>query len=161
MTARLAQLSWSRSIPGNGDAEGPSGRRRRSDGSESAVRAARKLIETAGWYKEPPTVELVAVHLPVPMVGFSDVVVSREMIERYYRAEGEKMLAAARQLLDAARIKHVPHILVGEIAQTIVEHAHKSGCQMIYMGTRGMTALSSVVMGSTVRAGPERALNRR
>ena len=67
------------------------------DGSESAVRAARKLIETADWYKEPPTVELVAVHLPVPVVGFADVVVSREMIERYYQEEGEKMLAAVRR----------------------------------------------------------------
>ena len=118
------------------------------DGSESAVRAARKLIETAGWYKEPPTVELVAVHLPVPLVGFSDVVVSREMTERYYREEGETMLATARQLFDAAGIKYVSHILVGQIAQTLVEHAHKSGCQMIYMGTRGMTALSNMVMGS-------------
>ena len=118
------------------------------DGSESAVRAARKLIETAGWYREPPAVELVAVHLPVPLVGFAEVVVSREMTERYYREEGEKMLATARQLLDAAGIKYVPHILVGQIAQTIVEHAHKSGCHMIYMGTRGMTALSNMVMGS-------------
>ena len=109
------------------------------DGSESAVRAARKLIETAGWYREPPAVELVAVHLPVPLVGFAEVVVSREMTERYYREEGEKMLATARQLLDAAGIKYVPHILVGQIAQTIVEHARESGCQMIYMGTRGMT----------------------
>ena len=71
------------------------------------------------------------------------------MIERYYQEEGEKMLAAARRLLDAAGIKYVPHILIGQIAQTIVEHAHKSGCQMIYMGTRGMTAVSNVVMGST------------
>lgn len=119
------------------------------DGSESAVRAARKLIETAGWYKESPTVELVAVHLPVPTVGFADLVVSRQMIERYYQDEGERMLAAARRLLDAAGIPYVPHILIGQIAQTIVEHAHKSGCQMIYMGTRGMTALPNFVMGST------------
>jgi len=119
------------------------------DGSESAARAARKLIETAGWYKEPPAVELLAVHLPVPLVGFSDVVVSRQTVERYYQEEGEKMLATARRLLDAAGIKYVPHILIGQIAQTIVEHARKSGCQMIYMGTRGMTAVSNVVMGST------------
>jgi nucleotide-binding universal stress UspA family protein len=119
------------------------------DGSGSAIRAARKLIETAAWYKEPPKVELVAVHLPAPMVGFADVVVSREMIERYYEEEGGRMLAAARQLLNAAGIEYVPHILVGPVAQTIVEHAHKSGCHMICMGTRGMTALSNIVMGST------------
>jgi len=119
------------------------------DGSESAVRATRKLIETAGWYKERPAVELVAVHLPVPTVGFADLVVSREMIERYYQEEGERMLAAARRLLDAGGIPYVPHILVGQIAETIVDHAHRSGCQMIYMGTRGMSALPNLVMGST------------
>jgi nucleotide-binding universal stress UspA family protein len=83
------------------------------DGSESALRATRSLIETAGWYKTPPTVELVAVHLPVPLVGFADAVVSREMTARYYREEGEKMLAGARALLEAAGIAYV---LVGQIA---------------------------------------------
>jgi nucleotide-binding universal stress UspA family protein len=89
------------------------------------------------------------VHLPVPAVGFADVVVSRDMIERYYREEGGKMLAAARPPLEAARIGYQPHILVGPIAPTIVDHARRSGCHMICMGTRGMTAVANVVMGST------------
>jgi len=119
------------------------------DGSESAIRATRKLIETAAWYKEPPQVELVTVHLPVPHVGgFSGVVLTHDMIERYYKEEGDKMLAPSRQLLDAAGTKHTPHILVGQIAQAIVEHARKSGCQMIYLGTRGMTALPNMLLGS-------------
>ena len=119
------------------------------DGSESALRATRELVQAAALYREPPQVELVAVHLPVPHVGgFSGVVVTHEMIERYYAEEGGKMLASSRQLLDAAGIKYTPHILVGQIAQTIVEHAQRSGCRMIYMGTRGMTALSGVLMGS-------------
>jgi nucleotide-binding universal stress UspA family protein len=70
------------------------------------------------------------------------------MTERYYREEGEKMLSGARPLLDAAGIRYAPHILVGQIGPTIVDHAHRTGCNMIYMGTRGMTALSNMVMGS-------------
>jgi len=58
------------------------------------------------------------------------------------------MLAVARQLLDAAGLRYVPPIPVGQIAQTVVEHAQRSGCTMIWMGTRGMAAVSSVVMGS-------------
>lgn len=120
------------------------------DGSESAIRATRKLIETAAGYKEPPQVELVTVHLPVPHVGgFSGVVLTHDMIERHYREEGDKMLAPSRQLLDAAGVKYTSHLLIGQIAQTIVEHAQKSGCQMIYLGTRGMGALSNAIMGST------------
>ena len=72
----------------------------------------------------------------------------RARLERYYKEEGDKMLASSRQLLDTAGIKHTPHILVGQIAQAIVEHAQKSGCQMIYLGTRGMTPLPNMLLGS-------------
>lgn len=118
------------------------------DGSESAVRATRKLVESAAAYREPPQVELVTVHLPVPHVGFSGVVVTHEMIERYYREEGEKALAPSKALLDQAKIRYASHILVGDIAKCIVEHAEKSGCAMIFMGTRGMTAMSNMLVGS-------------
>jgi nucleotide-binding universal stress UspA family protein len=119
------------------------------DGSESAVRATQEIIETAGLYKETPEIELVTVHLPVPPVGgFSGVVVTRDMIEGYYREEGERALAPSRQLLDTAHLEYTPHILVGDIAPALVEHAEKSGSQMIYMGTRGRTAISNLVLGS-------------
>ena len=115
------------------------------DGSESAVRATRKLVETSAWYKQAPEVELVTVRLPVPHVLFAG---GQDMIQRYYREEGEKALAPSKQVLDTAGIRYSPHVLVGEIAQMIVEHAQKSGCDMIYMGTRGLSALASALLGS-------------
>lgn len=119
------------------------------DGSESAVRATRNLIESAGWYKEPIEIELVTVHPPLPQVGgFAKAVVSHDMVERYYSEEGGKALAPSRKLLDEARLRHAPHILIGEVAPTIVEHAQKTGADLIYMGTRGMTAMSKLVLGS-------------
>lgn len=119
------------------------------DGSETATRAAQKLVDSAGWFKEPLEVELVTVHLPLPHVGgFAGAVVSHDMVEKYYSEEGGKALAAARKLFDAAGIRYAPHILVGEIPQTIVGHAEKTGCKMIYMGTRGMSAMANLVVGS-------------
>ena len=119
------------------------------DGSESAVRATRTLVESTAAYKDPPQVELVTVHLPVPHVGgFSGVVITHDMVEQYYREEGQKALAPSKQLLDQAKIRYTPHILVGDVAKTIVEHAEKSGCDMIYMGTRGMTAMTNMLVGS-------------
>jgi nucleotide-binding universal stress UspA family protein len=119
------------------------------DGSQSAIRATRKLVESAGWYKEPIQIELVTVHLPLPHVGgFSKVVVTHEMVEHHYSEEGAKALAPSRKLLDEAGLRYAPHILIGEVALMIAEHAEKSGCQMIYMGTRGMTAISNLVLGS-------------
>jgi nucleotide-binding universal stress UspA family protein len=119
------------------------------DGSESAIRATRKLIETAGWYQAGPEIELVTVHLPLPQVGgFATTVVSHEMVERYHAEEGARALAASRKLLDEAGLRYTPHILVGEVASTIVEHARKTGADLICMGTRGMTAMAKLVLGS-------------
>jgi nucleotide-binding universal stress UspA family protein len=121
------------------------------DGSESAARATRKLIETAGWFKAGVEIELVTVHPPLPQVGgFAKAVVSPEMVEHYYSEEGAKALAPSRRLLDEAGLRYVPHILVGEVASTLVEHARKTGADLIYMGTRGMTAMSKLVLGSVV-----------
>ena len=38
------------------------------DGPPSAVRATQTLIDTLGWYKEAPSLDVVAVHLPVASV---------------------------------------------------------------------------------------------
>jgi nucleotide-binding universal stress UspA family protein len=119
------------------------------DGSEGALRATRKLIEIAAWYKAPPEVELVTVQRPVPHVGtVFGPVLTRDMIEHFYQAEGENTLAPSRGLLSAAGIRYSPHILVGDVAPTIVEHAKSSGCEAICMGTRGMTVLGSLLLGS-------------
>jgi nucleotide-binding universal stress UspA family protein len=118
------------------------------DGSDCSRRATRKLVEMLGWYKEPPHIDLLAVHLPVPRFPNMSVVVSDEMIERYYDEESAQMLAPSKAILDAAGVGYSVHMRVGPIAETIVDQASKSGSDMIYMGTRGMTALSSMVLGS-------------
>jgi nucleotide-binding universal stress UspA family protein len=118
------------------------------DSSESAVRATRNLAEASPLYKQAPEVDLVTVQPRVLSVALAGAIVSQDMIDRYYLQEGEKALAPSKQVLDTAGIRYSPHVLVGEIAQTIVEHAQKSGCDMIYMGTRGMSAISSALLGS-------------
>lgn len=118
------------------------------DGSESALRATRALIDNVTLYRDQPEVELVTVRPPFPVGGLSGAVVNREMVDRYHREEGEKALAASRQLLAGAGIKHTTHVLVGETAHLIVDRAKTSGCRMIYMGTRGMAPIASLVLGS-------------
>ena len=118
------------------------------DGSESAVRATWKLIETSGWCKEQPKIDLLAVHLPVPRFPNMSAVISEEMIERYYADECAAMLAPSKAILDRAGVQYSTHALVGPIAETIVDQAGKCGSNVIYMGTRGMTALSNMVLGS-------------
>jgi nucleotide-binding universal stress UspA family protein len=118
------------------------------DGSASATRATEKLIETLGWYNEQPKIDLLAVHLPVPRFPNMGIVISDEMLERYYAEECEEMLAPSKKALDAAGMKYTAHTLVGPIAESIIDRAKQSGSNMIYMGTRGMTALSNMALGS-------------
>ena len=118
------------------------------DGSESATRATQELIKTVGWYKEQPSIDVLAVHPPVPRLPNMGLVISNEMLERYYADECEAMLAPSKGLLDAAGVRYTAHKAVGPVAETIVEQAKQSGSDTIYMGTRGMTALANMVLGS-------------
>ena len=118
------------------------------DGSPSAVRATQKLIETLDWYREPPGIDVLAVHLPVPRVPNMSAFVSKEMIQQYYDDECDAMLAPSRKLLDAAGVRYAVHRAVGPIAETIVERATHAQSSMIYMGTRGMSALANMALGS-------------
>ena len=115
------------------------------DGSKPSLKAVQLLVDHADWYREPPQVELITVHLPVPHVAR----LPKAQLERYYFEEGQKMLAPAKKKLDAARIKYETHVLVGPVAEAIVKHAKDKRCDLIYIGTRGMSELGKALVGST------------
>lgn len=119
------------------------------DGSECAIRATRTVVEWLPLYKEMPQIELVNVRQPLPYLGgFSGVVITHDMVQRYYQEEGGQALARTAKVLDEAGVRYATHILVGDVPQTIVHHARQSGCSLICMGSRGMTAISNLVFGS-------------
>ena len=118
------------------------------DGSKYSMDAVNCVIEHADWYREKPVVELVTVHLPVPKLPRMGLVVSKSQIQRYYEEEGEALLAAAKKKLGAAGIAYQAKVLVGTVAESIVEHASKARCDLIVVGTRGHTAAANLVLGS-------------
>lgn len=101
------------------------------------------------WYKAPPEVEVLTVHLPVPKFGHMGSVVTHEMVERHYAEESAAALAPACKVLDEAGVRYAASRAVGPIAETIVAEARARGAQLILMGSRGMTALANIVLGST------------
>ena len=115
------------------------------DGSKPSLKAVQLLIDHCDWYREAPEVELLAVHLPVPKVGH----LNKAQLERYYHEEGEGMLKAAKKKMDAAGIPCQTRVLVGPVAETIVKHAKAKGFDLLYIGTRGMSALGAALIGST------------
>jgi nucleotide-binding universal stress UspA family protein len=119
------------------------------DGSKHSLAAVDFLIKRAGWSRDAIEVELVTVHLPVPMVGRMGVGPSKAQVQKYYDEEGQATLAPAKKKLDAAKVKYRATVLVGPVAETMVKHAKAAGCDLICIGTRGMTAAANVLMGST------------
>ena len=119
------------------------------DGSTHSLKAVRCLIEHADWYREAPAVELINVHLPVPKLPRMHLVVSASQIQKYYEREGAAALSKARKLLDRAGIAYAARRFVGPIAETIVKQARIMRCDLIMIGTRGMSAAGNMLLGST------------
>lgn len=117
------------------------------DGSETALRAVRIAIEAVTERKERPEVRLVTVQAPI-LSGNVTRFFTAEMIESYYNEEGEKTLISARKLLDEVGIDYQEKILVGHIAQAITQYVEEEDCDHIFMGTRGLGAVTRVMLGS-------------
>jgi nucleotide-binding universal stress UspA family protein len=119
------------------------------DGSKNSLDAVASLITHVNWFKELPKVQLLYVHLPVPSVGGAfGHGPSKEALDKYYTEEGEAALATAKSMLDKARVPHADSIVVGQPADTICDHAIRAECELICMGTRGLGAAQSLVLGS-------------
>lgn len=119
-----------------------------ADGSKHSIDAVRFLTNHIGWIREPPQVDLLYVHPPMPKLSGLGTVIGKKQLERYYQEQGAEALAAARQLLDAAKMPYNAHVLVGPPAETIVAHAKKARCDLLLIGHRGMGAAANMVLGS-------------
>ena len=119
------------------------------DGSKAALDAVKNVIQHVGEYREPPTVELVTVHRPVPRLPGMGAAVGKSQLQRYYQEEGEKCLAEAKKLLDKAGIPYEAQVLVGEPAEAIVKQCQKTRCDFVALGAKGRSALGDMLLGST------------
>jgi YjbE family integral membrane protein len=114
------------------------------DGSDNSLRAAEYLIKHAPYYKEPLDIHLLNVQQPFPGTIHG---VAHEA-KRFHEEAGAKALARARKALDAAGLKYVDHISVGDPAEVIAQSAQGNRTDMVVMGHRGAGAVASMVLGS-------------
>lgn len=68
---------------------------------------------------------------------------------RELRAHGESEAASARALLDKAGALYDFEIVFGHPAEVIVRVAREQHCEAIFMGTRGLGDVESLLLGST------------
>lgn len=118
------------------------------DGSDSAVRAVGRMIDMLAWFRDEVEIHLLNVQHPMPYGNRVSSVLGQEKVAQYHHDEGIAALQPARNKLDAAGVKYVFHIGVGDAAETIVRYAKDQGCDQIVMGTRGLGSVSNLILGS-------------
>ena len=116
------------------------------DGSESSDRAVKHLIHLVK-SSQPMDVHLLNVQPPI-MAGEISLIATAKTVENIHHDKGEKTAESARALLDDAGIQYTFRIELKHIAETIARYARNNQCETIIMGTRGMSAISNLILGS-------------
>jgi len=118
------------------------------DGSAHSLRALKYTVEQARLYRYTPTLELVYVQPPLPYLSRVKAVTGDKEIQRYYDEQGRIALEDCRRFLHTAGITYLASVLIGSIADKIVERASETSCAFIVVATRGMGAAGNLFMGS-------------
>ena len=113
---------------------------------EISLKPVAWLIAHRDDWKTLPAIHLLNVQRPLS--GDVSQFVNAEQVRDFHREEGLKALHAAKAKLETAGIVPVPHVSVGELAETIVDFADSRGCEQILLGTRGHTGLGGTLLGS-------------
>lgn len=117
------------------------------DGSTNAQRVVSRTIRFL--QNDCPAAEVHVLNVQSPIEAWEvKRFIPKTEIEALLQSRGGDALAAARALLDEANIAYTPHVRIGPVAETIVEFAREIGCNHIVMGTRGMGAVGTLLLGS-------------
>jgi nucleotide-binding universal stress UspA family protein len=119
-----------------------------TDDSPSALRGVAHVIELA---KAGLSLEVHLLNVQLPVRGAAATLVGKAELGDYHREEGMKALAGAKAQLEAAGLKPILHVGLGDPGETIVAFADKLGCQQVIMGTRGFGTAAGLLLGSAAQ----------
>lgn len=116
------------------------------DGSNNASRMVGELILLA---KQARQLEVYVINVREP-IDAAEIrkYWSEDKIAEFQQAEGRLLLESVAKRLADAGIKHTTEVVVGDIAPTIAAQAKSKGCNLIMMGTRGLSGIANLFMGS-------------
>jgi nucleotide-binding universal stress UspA family protein len=115
------------------------------DGSDNALRAVRY---TASLAKEIPDTQLELLNVQEPVPQKVHGALSEQEIAQWQAGEADLILQPARQILDAAEVRYQVRSRVGSPANEIARHVHETQCDAIIMGTRGLSPIANLMIGS-------------
>lgn len=117
------------------------------DGSESALRAVRHAAAGAASARSAVEIQLLHVIEPMTAVTLSEAFSAQRLDDRF-PPQAAQALEPAIAVLAQAGVRYSLHCLFGQPATEIAAHARSAGCDAIIMGTRGLGALASLLIGS-------------
>jgi nucleotide-binding universal stress UspA family protein len=112
------------------------------DGSASAVRA----VEHAALLAKRAAAEVCVLNVQLPIRAGE--LVDRAALDKYQRGLGQQIVDTAMATLRDRGVAHQGRVVIGEIGESIVSTAQDLGAEQIVMGSRGMSALPNLVLGS-------------
>lgn len=116
------------------------------DGSANADRAVAFALRMA---KAVQGMKLVVLNVQEQLERWYQHGLASDASREHLKEQGQAQSAAARKLLDESGCPYEFLIMFGKPAETIVQVAKDHGCSGIVMGSRGLSDVENVFLGST------------
>lgn len=112
------------------------------DGSKNAQRALEQAITFAKQF-DSKIMGISVVH-HVPVTGIHNVKAMRDA----WVKEAKKTLAKAKKHCAQRGVDFIEKVTTGYAGDEIVNHAQKNNCDLIVMGSRGLSGAKAAILGS-------------
>ncbi|MDR0274025.1 MAG: universal stress protein [Burkholderiaceae bacterium] len=110
----------------------------------------RKMLAYLGTHEElfGKNNEYVIFNVQSPLPLRARTALGKDVIQRYYQEEAERVLAPVLKYLQRHSLKVRSDWKIGEDGETIARYAESGKFELAVMGSHGQGALASLVMGS-------------
>ena len=116
------------------------------DGSKNSLRAVKYAAAQSKHC--PVTLHIVNVEPPLDDYGMVRAYLSRRQHDKAVMARAARILARATSQVRPARVRCKTRAIIGDAPAVIANLARRLRCDAIVMGSRGMTLLGNLVLGS-------------
>ena len=115
------------------------------DGSPNALRAVRHVVNQ---YMSNHEIEVHLLHARTPLTQHAAMFLSRKTRMDYHRAEADKAIAPAREMLKRFGVPFTEHVELGDRAEVITRAADRLNVGQIVMGTARKNSLTRLIEDS-------------
>ena len=117
-----------------------------SDGSECALKAAAVAATLANKFAARLTI--INVFQPIPAYGPFREVVNTDLHERYVRELQEHAISPVGRIMEGMGVPYQSRQEVGQPAAEIIRVAEEEGCDLVVLGSRGLSGFQEFLLGS-------------